>query len=225
MTFVPEDRCDPAEMSDLASPPRLPLRPGPSAPDWIAERLARFHGSSVMDGTLVMSEEQQRAATRAAVLVPIVARAEGLHVLLTQRTSHLDKHAGQVSFPGGRQEPHDASPEDTALRETEEEIGLARRHVRLLGRLPLYFIPTGFCVTPVVGWIDPPFELAPDANEVADVFEVPLDFFLDPAQHRRETAERQGRVREFFTMPYAGRTIWGATAGMLVTLYHALRAE
>ena len=164
----------------------------------------------------------------AAVLVPIVARAPAPTVILTQRASHLRDHSGQVSFPGGRVLPDDRSPEDTALREAEEEIGLARSRVELLGRLPEYHTRTGFRVTPVVSVVTPPFALAPDANEVEDVFEVPLAFLIDPANHQRHSREFQGQTRWFYAMPWpdpaAGteRYIWGATAAMLVNLYRHL---
>ena len=153
--------------------------------------------------------------TEAAVLVPLVERAEGLQLLLTQRTAHLSDHAGQVSFPGGRVEPEDGSREDTALRETEEEIGLARERVTLLGRLPDYEIPSGFRITPVVGWIEPPFDLKPDAFEVAAIFEAPLGHFLDPARYERREYRFRGRHRHYMAIHYQGRYIWGATAGML----------
>jgi 8-oxo-dGTP pyrophosphatase MutT (NUDIX family) len=196
-----------------------------SAHAWIEARLAQFDAPHSLDGRLFMSAAEVAAATPAAVLVPLVRREAGVTVLLTQRTPHLANHAGQISFPGGRVDAVDASAEETALRETEEEIGLPRARVRLLGRLPTYYIPTGFKVTPVVGWVEPPFALQLDEFEVAEAFEVPLAFFLDPVNHQRERGERNGRVREFFVMPYEGRNIWGATAGMLVSLYQALRAE
>lgn len=164
----------------------------------------------------------------AAVLVPIVVRDPGLTVILTQRASHLRDHSGQVSFPGGRVSPEDRSPEDTALREAEEEIGLARARVELLGRLPEYRTRTGFRVTPVVSLVAPPFELRPDANEVEDVFEVPFAFLMDPVNHQRHSRDFQGQTRWFYAMPWndaaAGfeRYIWGATAGMLVNLYRHL---
>ncbi len=158
------------------------------------------------------------ALTRAAVLVPIVAHAGGLSVLFTQRTTHLKAHSGQVSFPGGRAEPHDPTPEFTALRETEEEIGLSADAVEVLARLPEYCTRTGYCVTPVVGLLTPPLALSPDPREVAEVFEVPLSFLLDARNHRRETRELQGRSVGFYSIPYAERYIWGATAGMLLTL-------
>ncbi len=164
--------------------------------------------------------------TAASVLLPLVQRPEGLTMLLTQRTAHLTDHAGQISFPGGRAEEYDASPEDTALRETEEEIGLSRAHIDIVGRLPDYVTGTGYRVTPVVGLVMPPFELAPDDNEVAEVFEVPLAFLMDAANHRRlsfDLPEGAGR-RSFYAMPYQRFFIWGATAGMLRNLFHFLRA-
>jgi 8-oxo-dGTP pyrophosphatase MutT (NUDIX family) len=158
----------------------------------------------------------------AAVLVPIVDRPEGLTVLLTQRTDHLADHAGQISFPGGRIEPEDATPEDAALREAREEIGLDARHVHVIGRLDLYRTTTGFEVVPVVGLIHPAMTLRPDPREVADVFEVPLDFLIDPANRERRSREWRGATRSFYVMPYLGRHIWGATAGMLVDLAERL---
>ncbi len=165
---------------------------------------------------------EDAALTAAAVLVPIVVHASGLTVVFTKRTSHLKAHSGQVSFPGGRAEPHDPTPEFTALRETEEEIGLAMDRVEVLARLPDYLTRTGFRVTPVVGLVTPPLELAPDPREVEDVFEVPLAFLLDPRNHRRETRELQGRTVGYYVMDFEGRVIWGATAGMLVNLYRHL---
>ena len=160
--------------------------------------------------------------TPAAVLVPIVRREPNLTVLFTERTSHLTDHAGQISFPGGRAEPQDISMEATALRETEEEIGLDRDYIEVLGRLPEYITGTGFRVTPIVAWIEPGFSLAPDPFEVAEVFEVPLMFLLDPANHQRKSVVWEGRERQYHAMPYQSRYIWGATAGMLLSLYHAL---
>ena len=162
------------------------------------------------------------AVTAAAVLVPIVAHASGLTVIFTKRTSHLKAHSGQVSFPGGRAEPHDPTPEVTALREAHEEIGLAMERVEVLARLPEYHTRTGFRVTPVVGLVMPPLELIPDPREVEEVFEVPLAHLLDPANHLRETRELQGRTVGYYLMRYGERTIWGATAGMLVSLYRHL---
>lgn len=161
--------------------------------------------------------------TPAAVLVPLVDRPDGLTALFTQRTDHLLHHAGQISFPGGHMDPGDASAEETALRETEEEIGLHRRHVEIAGRLNEYITRTGFSVTPVVGLVHPPFDLNLDPDEVADVFEVPLAFLLDPANHQRHSREFEGRNRHFYAMPYEDYFIWGATAGMLINLYEVLR--
>lgn len=163
-----------------------------------------------------------RAPTPAAVLVPVVVRAEAPALLFTKRTDHLHHHPGQISFPGGRVEAGDASPVETALRETEEEIGLHRRHVELLGALPDYLTGTGFRVTPVVGVVRPPFELTLDAFEVAEAFEVPLAHFLDPANHEAHSIVHEGRLRTFHAMPYQGYFIWGATAGIIMSLYRLL---
>jgi len=156
--------------------------------------------------------------TPAAVLVPIVAHATGYTVLLTQRTAHLKDHGGQISFPGGRVEAEDLSPADTALRETEEDIGLARSQIKVLGFLPEYRTGTGFRVIPVVAVVQPPFELMPDPFEVAEVFEVPLAFLLDPANHQRHSMHYRGALRHYFAMPYGEYFIWGATAGMIRSL-------
>ena len=160
---------------------------------------------------------------QAAVLVPIVERREGLTVLLTQRTDHLSAHAGQISFPGGRLEATDAGLEAAALRETEEEVGLMRDRIEIVGQLDLYVTRTGFEVTPVVGIVTPPFSLTPDPFEVADVFEVPLSFIIDPANHLKQSRLHNGIQRQFYVLPYDNRYIWGATAGMLVNLSEVLR--
>jgi 8-oxo-dGTP pyrophosphatase MutT (NUDIX family) len=158
----------------------------------------------------------------AAVLVPLVERERGLTVLLTRRTAHLHAHAGQIAFPGGRIEASDADPVAAALRETEEEVGLARRHVSIIGRLDDYVTGTGFEVTPVVGLVTPPFALALDPFEVAEAFEMPLAYVLDRGNHQRVERESAGLRRTFFVLPYEGRNIWGATAGMLVNLAEVL---
>jgi len=170
------------------------------------------------DHALNRGMEPIRPLKPAAVLVALVERAEGLTVLFTQRTAHLAHHAGQVSFPGGHIESDDAGPLDTALRETEEEVGLDRRHVEVIGHLDLYVTRTGFVVTPVVGLVTPPFDITPDPHEVAEVFEVPLAFLLDRRNHRRCETEFEGLTRYFWAMPYGPHYIWGATAGMLVNL-------
>jgi 8-oxo-dGTP pyrophosphatase MutT (NUDIX family) len=186
----------------------------------LRQRLKRHLPESAVygdDGT-----GRDAAATVAAVLVPIIAHPGGLTVLFTQRTAHLKAHSGQVSFPGGRAEPGDASAEETALRESEEEIGLPRERVEVLARLPEYFTRTGFRVTPVVGLIEPPLELKPDPGEVEAVFEVPLAFLLDARNHQRHMREFQGQSVGYYAMPYGDRNIWGATAGMVVNLCRAL---
>lgn len=183
------------------------------------ERVPEGFGRPCGDHDLNPDLQPLRELTPAAVLVPLVNHPGGLTALFTQRTSHLAHHAGQISFPGGHMEPADATPEDTALRETEEEIGLARRHVDVIGRLDRYVTRTGFSVTPVVAVVEPPFDLAPDPHEVASVFEVPLAFFLDPINHQRHTRLFEGKERHFFAMPYGERYIWGATAGMLRNFY------
>ena len=173
-----------------------------------------------------------RPPAHASVLIALVQREE-LTVLLTQRTDHLTDHPGQVSFPGGRAEPDDADAVATALREAQEEIGLAPGFVDVLGRLPTYTTVTSFIVTPVVALVQPGFSLLADPSEVADVFEVPLSFLMNPAHHRWHAVDMAGRRREFLSMPWTGTGadgqqrryfVWGATAGMLRNLYRFLSA-
>ena len=163
--------------------------------------------------------------TPASVLFPIVVRESGLSVLLTQRTAHLKDHPGQISFPGGRVEPEDSSPAHTALREAAEEIGLSAAHVEVLGCLPEYLTVTGFRITPVVAVVTPPFDLNPEPEEVAEVFEVPFAFLMDPANHQRHCLNYQGKLRHYHALPYQGRYIWGATAGIILMLFKALNAR
>ncbi len=161
----------------------------------------------------------------AAVLIPLMVSKAGISVLLTLRTDHLIHHAGQISFPGGRIEGSDSSPEAAALREAEEEVGIDQALVDVIGRLDQYYIMrTRFSVTPVVGMIQTPVALAPDPFEVAEVFEVPLSFVLDPANIQRHSRVFDGCERQFYALTYEGRYIWGATAGMLVNLRDALNA-
>jgi len=160
--------------------------------------------------------------TPAAVLVPIVDQPGGLTILLTQRTAHLSDHAGQIAFPGGRIEPTDAHPVAAALREAEEEVGLPESHVEIVGRLDTYITGTGFEIIPVVGLVRAPYPARPDPYEVAEIFEVPLDFVIDPLNLQRGTREWKGATRTFFALPYGHRYIWGATAGMLVNLAEVL---
>jgi 8-oxo-dGTP pyrophosphatase MutT (NUDIX family) len=161
----------------------------------------------------------------ASVLVPLIERENGLTVLLTQRTPHLSMHAGQVAFPGGGQEPEDADAIATALRETEEEIGLSPERVRIIGRLDTYVTGSNYRVTPIVGLLRQPFTLLPDPVEVAAIFEVPLAFVVDPANHERRQREFNGTVRHFYVLPHQERYIWGATAGMLVNLAELLAPQ
>ena len=160
--------------------------------------------------------------TPAAVLIPIVNRPDGLTLLLTQRSDTLPDHPGQISFPGGRQEPEDPTSADTALRESFEEIGLPPDRVEILGAVGRYETVTGYSVTPVAGWVEPPFSLITDPIEVADVFEVPLVFVLDPANFVQREREVAGRSRHFFACPFGDRYIWGATAAMILLFYYAL---
>ena len=207
-------------MHDLASS-RARLLPGRAE---IVERLAKH---PPLEELLTADDlEKQHLAGQsplrpAAVLVLVVNREEPA-IVFTQRTAHLADHAGQISFPGGRCDDDDCTPERTALREAEEEIGIEIARIDLLGRLPEYRTSTGFSVTPVVGWAEPPLSYRPDPHEVADVFEVPLGFLLDPRNHRYESAFFKGRMRKYWAMPYGERFIWGATAGMLVTFQRIL---
>ena len=200
------------------------VREGPIELDLeeLRRRLARCSSSALSvygdDG----AGRQVAGATPASVLVPLIVHPSEMTVLFTQRTSSLRNHSGQVSFPGGRAEPHDPTPEFTALREAEEEIGVRRDTVEVVARLPDYFTRTGFRVTPIVGLLTPPLELKPDPREVEDVFEVPLGFLLDPRNHERHTREFEGAMVGYYVMQHGERRIWGATAGMLVNLYRHL---
>jgi 8-oxo-dGTP pyrophosphatase MutT (NUDIX family) len=192
--------------------------------DWITQRLARPAPSAargMSDGFRLPGRDG--AATPAAVLVPVVNRPEGLTLLLTQRSADLPDHPGQISFPGGRVEPDDASLAAAALREATEEVGLPAPQVSVLGHLSEYETVTGFRVTPVVGWVEPPFALTPDPVEVAAVFEVPLAFLLDPKNQQRHYRMLGTTRRDFWAIPYRERFIWGATAAMLLILDRTLR--
>lgn len=169
---------------------------------------------------------EAKPLTPASVLMPIVERPQGLTLLFTQRTVHLTDHGGQVSFPGGRADQDDESATHTALRETEEEIGLKRTHIEVIGTLPDYMTGTGYQVTPVVALVAPPFTLRAEPFEVAEIFEVPLAFLMNGLHHQRRTVDLPNGAgrRTFYAMPYERFFIWGATAGMLRNLFHFLRA-
>jgi 8-oxo-dGTP pyrophosphatase MutT (NUDIX family) len=209
--------------------------PAVSADELREDALRRRFGLPPVWSPEIAVERQfiERAPTHASVLVPLTQREEGLSVLLTQRTDHLHDHPGQVSFPGGRAEPDDVDAVATALREAEEEIGLAPSFVDVIGQLPTYTTGTGFIVTPVVGVLQPGYALQPDPFEVAEVFEVPLSFLMNPANHRWHAVEVGGVMREFLSMPWTGLDgsgqprryfVWGATAAMLRNLYRFLAA-
>ena len=168
-----------------------------------------------------------RPLRQAAVLVPIMLRASPT-VLLTRRTDHLASHSGQIAFPGGKVDEADADAAAAALREAEEEVGLSPRWVELIGTLPEYLTGSAYRITPVIGLVDPAAEFSPNPDEVADLFEVPLDFLMDPAHHQRHAMDWQGHRREWLAMPYddsgTERFIWGITAAMLRNLYRFLSA-
>jgi 8-oxo-dGTP pyrophosphatase MutT (NUDIX family) len=222
----------------LIDPQRLPVEGLGGEPALAGERLTPAFLRARLAAPPAWTPERPElppglhpAAVPAAVLVPLVTHASGLTVLLTERTAHLSSHAGQVSFPGGRAEPEDASLVATALRETEEEIGIAGADVEVLGTLPELVTVSGYRVLPVVGLVAPPLALRPDPREVARTFEVPLAWLMDGTHHERrvfrtalEGAEGEQVARRFYSMPYAGHFIWGATAAMLRNLYHLLRA-
>ena len=192
---------------------------------WLRERLKRpvpAEAQNLSDGYRLPG--RSGPPTPAAVLVPLVNRTSGLTVLFTERSRDLPDHAGQISFPGGRVEPDDADAGAAALREAEEEVGLPRTRVTLLGRLADYETVTGYRVTPVVGWVEPPFEVKADPLEVAAVFEVPLAFLLEPANQQRHFRMVGDTRRDYYAIPYGDHYIWGATAAMLLIFDRTLRA-
>ena len=188
----------------------------------VGDDSARGSPAPTGDHDLDRGPRSDSPLTPAAVLVPLVMRDAGLHVLLTQRTEHLNDHAGQVSFPGGRREESDAGSVATALRETREEIGLAEDFIEVVGLLDDYETGTGFRITPVVSFVSEGFTLNLDSFEVADAFEVPLDYLFNPANQQRRSRDFNGRRRHYYVFEYGDRVVWGATAGMLMNLYRFL---
>ncbi len=171
------------------------------------------------DGSAVIPPPPHR---RAAVLVPVVARPDGLALILTQRAAHLRDHSGQIALPGGKIDPADPSPREAALREANEEIGLDPAAVRTLGYLDPYLSATGFLVSPVIGLVDSAARFHPNPDEVAEIFEVPLAFLMERERYRLRSREWQGRVRYFYALPFGQRMIWGVTAGILNNLRERL---
>ena len=204
---------------------RLLELPPAAQREWLVRQLARPvppDARGLSDGHRLPGREGPTVP--AAVLVPLVNRPAGLQVLLTERAAHLPDHPGQISFPGGRVDPQDRDDTAAALREAREEIALPSDRVDVLGQLAPYETVTGFRVTPVVGWVEPPFDLVPDPVEVASVFEVPLAFLMDPANHVRQFRMLGDVRRDYWAMPFGERYIWGATAAMLLMLSRTLRA-
>mgnify|MGYP001012918274 CR=1 FL=1 len=184
--------------------------------------VAREHGRTRSDNDLNPGWDNHPETRPAAVLAPIIKRASGWTMLFTERAKETPAHPGQISFPGGRVQASDANAVETALRETHEEVGLERRFIEPIGAWDRYDTITGYRVTPIVGLVDPGFALTLDPREVASVFEAPLDFLMDPANHEKREAEFRGRRRFYWAMPYEGHFIWGATAGMIRALYERL---
>jgi 8-oxo-dGTP pyrophosphatase MutT (NUDIX family) len=186
--------------------------------DAVARETARTRSDNDLNPGWDNHPEQRPAA----VLAPIVKRASGWTMLFTERAKETPAHPGQISFPGGRVQENDASAVETALRETWEEIGLARGFIEPLGAWDRYDTITGYRVTPIAALVEPGFTLTLDPREVASVFEAPLDFLMNPANHEIREAQWQGRTRQYYVIPFEGHNIWGATAGMMRALYERL---
>ncbi len=190
--------------------------------DGVAHEVAHGGARTRSDNDLNPGWDNHPETRPAAVLAPIIKRADGWTMLFTERAKETPAHPGQISFPGGRVQASDASAVDTALRETAEEIGLSHRFIEPLGAWDRYDTITGYRVTPIVGLVNPGFELKLDPREVASVFEAPLSFLMNAANHETREAQWQGRTRYYYVMPYEGHLIWGATAGMIRALYERL---
>ncbi len=197
---------------------RLPEPQRRGAPKGVSEN-GQPRGDHELNPELYDPNQELR---QAAVLVPIVLNPAGPSLLLTRRTAHLKHHSGQIAFPGGGAEPGDGTPEETALREAEEEVGLDRSRIEVVGRLDTYVTRTGFDVTPVIGQLQHPLGLTLQESEVESAFEVPLDFFLDPASRKIDSRLYAGATRFFYAFPYNNYYIWGATAGMINNLVEVL---
>ena len=213
------------------SPRRQTARVARISRDALAAWLARDHevdasgdGGFSDDGESAIQLHAGKPLKPAAVLILVINQCDAPTVLFTQRTAHLTDHAGQISFPGGRAEADDRDPFHTALREAEEETGVDAKRIEIIGTLPQYTTGTGYLITPVVGWIEPPVTYRLDPTEVEECFEVPLEFLIDIDNHHLETAMYKGRMRSYYALPFGQRYIWGATAGMLVTLTRVLGA-
>jgi 8-oxo-dGTP pyrophosphatase MutT (NUDIX family) len=197
-------------------------RQPPTLDELLGPRVARGDGD--LQPLEWAARETAPALRAAAVLVPVIEYPEGPRVLLTRRADHLGTHSGQVAFPGGKIEPGE-TPAAAALREADEEVGLKSSFVEVAGYLDTYETGTGFRILPVVGFVRPGFTLTVHDGEVAEVFEVPLSFLMNPKNHERHKATWRGREREYYAMPYNGHYIWGATAGMLKNMYDRIFAD
>jgi 8-oxo-dGTP pyrophosphatase MutT (NUDIX family) len=206
----------PADFETFIDRARVRLRPAPPEPD---DLIARPRSDYDLQPEFRPEDWSEAALKPAAVLVPVVRRDQGATLLLTQRAATLRDHSAQIAFPGGRVDEDDAGPIETALREAEEEIGLERRHVTPIGFLDAYLTGTGYRIVPVVALVSPAFVLNLNAAEVDDAFETPLSFLMDPANHRTEGREWRGHRRTYYAMPWSGRYIWGATAGIIRNLH------
>jgi 8-oxo-dGTP pyrophosphatase MutT (NUDIX family) len=219
--IVARDSHMPAVEQSLLTPAALRFRFTQEKP-WEAEVTDENRAALAREGSVNAGRGNE--LTPAAVLIPLIMYENELKILLTQRTAHLYDHPGQISFPGGRSDPQDSSAIDTALREAEEEIGLPASRVEVLGSLPHYLTITGYQVTPVVSLVDAGHVYEPDEFEVADIFEVPMEYLMNPHHHEQRMWQSPQGYRRFYAMPYENKFIWGATAGMLRNLYHFLKA-